>query len=176
MRLGLRGFSYTYVTFVLAEHMHILEPERLAMHCDILLLGGMLNERCWAPGREDALPISQSASTWGISHRVVSRCCYHRQCAWECNFCTLHLPLYILHPEVSMQSVGPIVFRSSPLKSDNHTNGHVNRRNENSKKKLCSMFVHNALTSVWVELKSFIFLFSLSHTLKPIGKYMHQVP
>ena len=46
-----------------------------------------------------------------------------------------------------MQSVGPIVFRSSPVKSDNHTNGHVNRRNENSKKKLCSMFVLNVLTS-----------------------------
>jgi hypothetical protein len=41
----------------------------------------------------------------------------------------------ILQPEVSMQSVGPIVFRSPSLKSDNHTSGHVNRRNENSKKK-----------------------------------------
>ena len=33
-----------------------------------------------------------------------------------------------------MQSVGPIVFLSSSVKSDNHTNGHVNRRNENKKK------------------------------------------
>jgi len=101
-----------------------------------------------------------------FSHRVVSLCWYHRQCAWECNFCTLHLPLYILHPGVSMQSVGPIVFRSSPLKSDNHTDGHVNRRNKNSKKiRLCSIFVHNVLTSALGQIKNVYKLFFRSVTL-----------
>ena len=109
-----------------------------------------------------------------FSHRVVSRCWYHRQCAWECNFYTLHLSLYILHPGVSMQSVGPIVFPSSPLKSDNHTNGHVNENR--NKHRLCSTFAHNVLTSALGQIKIIYNLFSLSHTLKSSGKFMHQVP
>lgn len=60
-----------------------------------------------------------------------------------------------------MQSVGPVVFLSSSLKSDNHMNGHVNRRNENNKKKrLSCVFVQNVLTSVLSQIKiiyNFIF-------------------
>jgi len=55
--------AFLYICNFLAEHTDILKQEWLAMHCDVLSLGGMLNERCRAPGREDALPISQSAST-----------------------------------------------------------------------------------------------------------------
>jgi len=38
--------TFLYICDLLVEHKHILEQERLAVHCDVLSMGGMLNERC----------------------------------------------------------------------------------------------------------------------------------
>jgi hypothetical protein len=193
LRIGLQNFRSSFIclsetfswgTVWKDSHTHmyytdtriILKQERLAMHCNVLSLNGMLNEDCWAPERKDACPISQSASTWGIftpsGHPVLVTRAVRMGMYF---FAPSIWPLDILHPAASMQSAGPIVFWSSPLKSNNHTNGLLIGLMKTAKR-LCAVCLYKLFKlRLCVKLKSFIILFCFGHTFKPRGKYIHNV-